>query len=114
MTAPLSLQDIAERLQGYDPQALSASHVNRFLSELVQPVRETETVPILQALDRILARDVIQPISVPTHDTSAMDGFAFRGEEPSGAHASRFRGVGTAPLAPLGQVRSKPVNACAS
>jgi molybdopterin molybdotransferase len=96
MTAPLSLQDIAERLQGYDPQALSASHVNRFLSELVQPVRETETVPILQALDRILARDVISPISVPPHDNSAMDGFAFRGEELSGAQATRFRVVGTA------------------
>ena len=96
MTEPLSLQDIAERLQGYDPQALSASHVNRFLSELVQPVRETETVPILQALDRILARDVISPISVPPHDNSAMDGFVFRGSELSGEQVSRFRVVGTA------------------
>ena len=96
MTAPLSLQDIAERLQGYDPQALSASHVNRFLSELVQPVRETETVPILQTLDRILARDVISPISVPPHDNSAMDGFALRGEELSATQATRFRIVGTA------------------
>ncbi|MBD8049033.1 molybdopterin molybdotransferase MoeA [Limnohabitans radicicola] len=96
MTAPLSLQDIAERLQGYDPQALSASHVTRFLSELVQPVRETETVPILQTLDRILARDVISPISVPPHDNSAMDGFALRGEELSATQATRFRIVGTA------------------
>ena len=50
-------QHIAERLQGYDPQALSADHVNRFLSALVQPVRETETVPTLEALDRIVAHD---------------------------------------------------------
>jgi molybdopterin molybdotransferase len=96
MTAPLSLHDIAQRLQGFDPQALSASHVRQFLAELVQPVRETETVPILQALDRIVARDVISPISVPPHDNSAMDGFAFRGDALSHAQATRFRVVGTA------------------
>ena len=40
MTTPaLSLDQIAERLQGYDPQALSASQVNAFLAQLVQPVR---------------------------------------------------------------------------
>ncbi|MFM8589758.1 MAG: molybdopterin molybdenumtransferase MoeA, partial [Limnohabitans sp.] len=44
MSASDSLQAIADRLQGYDPQALSASHVNAFLAELVQPVRETESV----------------------------------------------------------------------
>ena len=35
----LSLGEIAERLQGYDPQALSARHVNDFLAQMVQPVR---------------------------------------------------------------------------
>ena len=32
MSAIDSLQAIAERLQGYDPQALSAPHVNAFLA----------------------------------------------------------------------------------
>jgi molybdopterin molybdotransferase len=50
-----SLSEIAERLQGYDPQALSASHVNDFLAQLVQPVREQETVPLMQAHGRIKA-----------------------------------------------------------
>ena len=96
MTVPLSLQDIAERLQGYDPQALSAAHVNRFLAELVQPVQDTETVPILQALDRIVAQDVISPISVPPHDNSAMDGYALQGSALSGQQPTRLRVVGTA------------------
>jgi hypothetical protein len=53
MTTPaLSLDQIAERLQGYDPQALSASQVNAFLAQLVQPVREQETVPLMQAHSR--------------------------------------------------------------
>ncbi len=96
MSAPDSLQAIAERLQGYDPQALSAQHVNAFLAELVQPVREAETVSPLQALDRILAEDVVSPISVPPHDNSAMDGFAFRGSEMETSQPTRLRVVGTA------------------
>ena len=95
-TVPSTLQDIADRLQGYDPQALSASHVNRFLAELVQPVRETETVPTLEALDRIVAHDVVSPISVPPHDNSAMDGFAFPGAALAPDEPTRFRVVGTA------------------
>jgi len=91
-----SLQAIAERLQGYDPQALSAAHVNAFLAELVQPVRETESVSPKQALDRILAEDVVSPISVPPHDNSAMDGFAFRGSEMQAGQSTPLRVVGTA------------------
>ena len=96
MSAPERLQAIADRLQGYDPQALSASHVNAFLAQLVQPVRETESVSPMQALDRILAEDVVSPISVPPHDNSAMDGFAFRGSEMQTGQATRLRVVGTA------------------
>ncbi len=96
MSAPDSLQAIAERLQGYDPQALSAQHVNAFLAELVQPVRETEVVSPLQALDRILAEDVVSPISVPPHDNSAMDGFAFAGCDMAAGQPTTLRVVGTA------------------
>ena len=96
MSAPDSLQAIAERLQGYDPQALSASHVNAFLAQLVQPVREREAVTPMQALDRILAEDVVSPISVPPHDNSAMDGFAFAGRELQASQATVLRVVGTA------------------
>ncbi len=93
---PDSLQAIADRLQGYDPQALSAQHVNAFLAELVQPVRDTEPVSPMQALHRILAEDVVSPISVPPHDNSAMDGFAFRGNEMHSGQPTRLRVVGTA------------------
>ena len=96
MSSPESLQTIADRLQGYDPQALSAGHVQAFLAQLVEPVRETETVSPMQALDRILAEDVTSPISVPPHDNSAMDGFAFRGSDMQAGQPTRLRVVGTA------------------
>ena len=76
-----SLDQIAAELQGYDPQALSASAVNTFLAELVSPVGDTETVGVFDALGRVLSEDVISPISVPPHDNSAMDGFAFDGAQ---------------------------------
>ncbi len=72
-----SIAQIAAQLQGYDPQALSADGVGEFLAQLVEPLRETEEVAILEALGRVLAQDLISPISVPPHDNSAMDGFAF-------------------------------------
>jgi molybdopterin molybdotransferase len=96
MTQPSSLAEIAQRLQGYDPQALPAGHVNAFLAELVQPVAQQETLPLMQALGRILAQDVVSPISVPPHDNSAMDGYAFRGSELHSDQPTPLKVVGTA------------------
>ena len=86
---------IAAELEGYDPHALDASSVNAFLSRLVEPVTGEETVTIFQALDRVLARDVISPISVPAHDNSAMDGYAFDGAQLSTAAPLELKIVGT-------------------
>ena len=79
-----TLEQIAAKLQGYDPQALRADTASRFLTSLVQPVEEVTTVELKLALGRVLAHDVISPISVPAHDNSAMDGFAFSGEQLRG------------------------------
>ncbi len=77
--ATKTLDQIAAELQGYDPQALSVDDVNAFLSAMVQPVEATETLPIFEALGRTLSHDVISTVSVPPHDNSAMDGYAFAG-----------------------------------
>ncbi len=95
MNAP-SLQSIAEQLQGYDPQALTVEHVNAFLAQLVQALKDTERVSPMQAHGRILAEDVISPISVPPHDNSAMDGYAFTGSQMLAGQDTVLRVVGTA------------------
>jgi molybdopterin molybdotransferase len=91
-----SIEQIAAELAGYDPQALSAATVNTFLSHLVEPVIDSETVGIFQALGRVLSHDVISPISVPPHDNSAMDGYAFAGAALRDDESLRLRIVGTA------------------
>ena len=76
-----TLSQIAAELQGYDPQALPAEDVLRFLAKLVSPVQGFEDVPLFEALGRVLAQDVISPFDVPPHDNSAMDGYAFDGQQ---------------------------------
>lgn len=91
-----TLDQIAAELQGYDPQALSADAVGAFLSRLIEPVTETEEVGLFASLGRVLARDVISPLSVPPHDNSAMDGYAFAGQALTGGGTVRLQVVGTA------------------
>ena len=93
-----SIDDIAAALQGYDPQALSVSQVNAFLHELVQPVstEDAQNVSVFDALDRVLAQDIISPISVPAHNNSAMDGFAFDAAQLQTDQPLTLRVVGTA------------------
>ena len=96
-----TLDQIAAELAGYDPQALSAGMVNAFLSKLVEPVTQIEELGIFDALGRVLACDIISPISVPPHDNSAMDGFAFDGAQLSPDAALTLKVIGTA-LAGIG------------
>jgi len=93
-----SIDDIAAALQGYDPQALSVDQVNAFLHELVQPVSadESQDAYLFDALGRVLAQDVISPISVPAHNNSAMDGFAFDAAQLLANQPLTLRVVGTA------------------
>ena len=58
----------------------------------ISPVTEIESVPIEQALNRVLAEDVQSPINVPPHDNSAMDGYAFSVE--SLQHTNKLTLVG--------------------
>ena len=91
-----SIAQIAAELQGYDPQALSADQVSAFLERLALPVTATEELGIFEALGRVLARDVVSPLSVPPHDNSAMDGYALAGAQLVAGQPLTLRVVGTA------------------
>ena len=92
-----SLDEIAQALQGFDPQALSVDKAQEFIQHLIQalPPVAAEELPLMQALGRIVAEDIISPIHVPAHDNSAMDGFAFDGKQ-LGLTPLKLRVVGTA------------------
>ena len=100
-----TLAQIAFELDGYDPQALPADEVLRFLSKLVAPVQDIGSVPLFDALGRVLAADVVSPFDVPPHDNSAMDGYAFDGQQISdGPLTLQVMGTAFAGKAWLGSV----------
>ncbi len=78
---PPTLTEFVSSLADYNPNALPVAQAQRIVQDFVKPILGIETVTIWQALDRVLAADVISPISVPAHDNSAMDGFAFQGAD---------------------------------
>lgn len=96
------IAEIAAALAGYDPKALGVDAVQAFLARLAEPavVMQSERIALRDALGRVLAEDVISPVSVPPHDNSAMDGFAFDGAllpaDPSSDASVKLRVVGTA------------------
>ena len=56
--------------------------VNELLQESckLNHASDIESIPLDQAINRILAEDLLSPIDVPAADNSAMDGFAFNGD----------------------------------
>ena len=95
-TSVKSIDQIAAELQGYDPQALSATDVSHFLQRLVAPVVDRQELPLFDALGRVLADDVVSPFDVPPHDNSAMDGYAFDGAALASGQELHLKIVGTA------------------
>jgi molybdopterin molybdotransferase len=71
MSAPLSAAEAARRI---------LDDVRR------QPALR---VPLDDALDSVLAEDIVSPIDIPPWTNSAMDGYAARGEDVRGASAER-------------------------
>ena len=94
-TLPPSLARVTSCLSSYDPDALPVRDAQRIIRDFVQPVQAVEKVTLRAALGRVLAQDVISPIDVPSHDNSAMDGFALRGSDLRTDAPTTLRVIGT-------------------
>ncbi|AQW32183.1 gephyrin-like molybdotransferase Glp (plasmid) [Ralstonia syzygii subsp. celebesensis] len=95
-----TLASVVSCLSDYDPDALPVAQAQAIMRDFVRPVTGVARVPIRSALDSVLAEDVLSSIDVPSHDNSAMDGFAFASAELSRDGSSRtdlaLRVIGTA------------------
>jgi molybdopterin molybdotransferase len=105
VSAP-TLEQIASCVAGYDPNALPVAQAQEFIARLVPRVNAVESVALRSALGRVLARDIVCGFDVPSHDNSAMDGFALRGADlaTDGDSVLAIAGTGLA-----GQNFSSPV-----
>lgn len=64
------------------------------LRSTIHVINETETVSLAEGNQRVLANDVIAPVSLPPFASSAMDGYAIKTSEASNTGSS-FRVIGT-------------------
>ena len=76
-TPPLTLRQ-ASCADDYDPNAMAVERARALSRQFLAPVTATERVTIRAAQGRVLAQDIVSPITVPGHDNSAMDGWAVR------------------------------------
>ncbi len=70
--------EIAQAIEGYDPDALHVDKARATIRACLAPVKDIERVPVRAALGRVLAEDIVPGIDVPGHDNTAMDGYAVR------------------------------------
>ena len=83
-------------MDDYDPHSMEANLAQQHILDSVQTISETETVPIRQALHRVLAQPLTSTINVPSHTNSAMDGYAINGEQLPSSDSTIFKQVGIA------------------
>jgi molybdopterin molybdotransferase len=90
-----TLQEIAACVAGYDPASLPVAQARDFIARLLPRVRSIEMLALRSALGRVLARDIVSPIDVPSHDNAAMDGYALHGADLSADTATLLQVVGS-------------------
>jgi molybdopterin molybdotransferase len=74
----MSILQTVSCLDGYDPDALRVEKAREAIRSCLAPITATEVVSIRDALDRVLAQDIVPEMDVPAHDNLAMDGYAAR------------------------------------
>ncbi|MFM0739694.1 molybdopterin molybdotransferase MoeA [Paraburkholderia xenovorans] len=70
---------------------LSTAEALATLLGAANPIADTESIPTLDALNRVLAADVTSPLDVPPMHTSSMDGYAVRAADLAGQAKRRLR-----------------------
>ena len=69
---------------------LPVAEAEQLIAARVNPVSGRQSVPLREALGRVLAADIIAPVNLPPFDNSAVDGYAVRGEDIDTARERRL------------------------
>jgi molybdopterin molybdotransferase len=89
---------------------ISVAEATRHILDGVAPI-ETEAVPLVEALGRVLAEDVVSPLDLPAHTNSAMDGYAVRADDVRGATPDAPRRLRVIEQVHAGRFPTRPVGA---
>ncbi|MGN6393871.1 MAG: molybdopterin molybdotransferase MoeA [Gemmatimonadales bacterium] len=87
---------------------LAAAQAARRILDAVRP-QPALRVPLDDALDSVLAEDVVSPLDVPAWANSAMDGYAVRQQDVAGASEARPVRLRVVEHIPAGAFPSRPI-----
>lgn len=73
--SPKSLKDLPP---DYDPNSMPVAKARETIRAFLTPITGIERMHLRSALGRVLAQPVVSTLNVPSHDNSAMDGYAMR------------------------------------
>ncbi|HHB92915.1 MAG TPA: molybdopterin molybdenumtransferase MoeA [Thioploca sp.] len=79
----------------YDSKLLTVEEALTRIYHDLQPINGNEQLAIRDALDRVLAEDILSKINVPPHANSAMDGYAVQGSDLPTKGKTKLTMVGT-------------------
>jgi len=69
---------------------LPVAEAEQLIAARVNPISGRQSVPLREALGRVLAADIVAPLNLPPFDNSAVDGYAVRGENTDAALEQRL------------------------
>jgi molybdopterin molybdotransferase len=69
---------------------LPVAEAEQLIAGRVNPVSGRQSVPLREALGRVLAADIVAPVNLPPFDNSAVDGYAVCGEDIDAAREQRL------------------------
>lgn len=78
-----------------DPSLLTVEQAQSRIMVLATAISEYETLPIRDAVGRVLADPIISPLNVPPHSNSAMDGYAVRASDLPATGENTLKLIGT-------------------
>ena len=64
---------------------ISYQEAKETIDRHIHPITRTETVPIDDAVNRVLAEDFVAKMNVPPFNRAAMDGYAVKAKDTFGA-----------------------------
>jgi molybdopterin molybdotransferase len=79
----------------YDPNSMPVARARQYIRAFLTPVTAVERLHLRAALGRVLAQQIRSSIDVPSHDNSAMDGYAVRFADLEANAESSLKVVGT-------------------
>jgi molybdopterin molybdotransferase len=94
-TTPLSADVDPCDEPGHGHAALRLDEARARILAQVRPVEGSETLGLREALGRVLDADVRSTVDVPSHDNSAMDGYALSGADLPAEGEKSYAVVGT-------------------